>query len=77
MIMSDEDNAAMLRDLVEGHLAEDARKAALGWRSELFKGANCQESSLAERSDGDLAAAYSIFRFSNLARILRRFDRAG
>jgi hypothetical protein len=31
MIMSDDDIEAMLRDLVEEHLAEDARKAALNW----------------------------------------------
>jgi hypothetical protein len=31
MIMSDDDIEAMLRGLVEQHLAEDARKAALNW----------------------------------------------
>jgi hypothetical protein len=31
MIMSDDDIEAMLRGLVEEHLAEDARKAALNW----------------------------------------------
>jgi hypothetical protein len=31
MIMSDDDIEAMLRDLVEEHLADDARKAALNW----------------------------------------------
>ena len=30
-IMSDDDIEAMLRGLVEEHLAEDARKAALNW----------------------------------------------
>jgi len=29
--MSDDDIEAMLRGLVEEHLAEDARKAALNW----------------------------------------------
>jgi hypothetical protein len=31
MIMSDDDIEAMLRGLVEEHLTEDARKAALNW----------------------------------------------
>jgi hypothetical protein len=31
MIMSDDDVEAMLRGLIEDHLAEDTRKAALNW----------------------------------------------
>jgi hypothetical protein len=36
MIMSDDDIEAMLRGLVEEHLAEDARKAALNWLEKNF-----------------------------------------